>query len=126
MIIGTGIDLVDIARIEQIWQKFGQTFAKRLLHPDELAELPTEVKLQGRWLAKRWAVKEASAKALGTGFRGGITMTQFAVTHDTLGKPLLVVTGEALQEAQARGINHWHLSISDEKAQVVALVIAER
>jgi holo-[acyl-carrier protein] synthase len=65
MIIGTGIDLVDIARIEQIWQKFGQTFAKRLLHPDELAELPTEVKLQGRWLAKRWAVKEA--------FRNGIS-----------------------------------------------------
>lgn len=125
MIIGTGIDLVEIARIEQIWQKFGQTFAKRLLHASELAELPTDVKQQGRWLAKRWAAKEASAKALGTGFRSGITMTQFAVSHDTLGKPLLIVTEQAQQQAQQQGINRWHLSISDEKTQVIAMVIAE-
>jgi holo-[acyl-carrier protein] synthase len=125
MIIGTGIDLVEVARIEQIWQKFGQTFAKRLLYPTELSQLPTDPKLQGRWLAKRWAIKEAAAKALGTGFQQGITLPQFVTSHNALGKPILQLYGQALHHAQQKGIQHWHLSLSDEKTHLIAMVIAE-
>jgi holo-[acyl-carrier protein] synthase len=126
VIIGTGIDLIEIARIERIWHRFGQTFAKRLLHEQELAHLPTDPSQQVRWLAKRWAAKEAAAKALGTGFQRGITLTHFITTgHNHLGKPLLHLTGEALNQAEQLGIQAWHLSISDEKTQVIAMVIAE-
>lgn len=125
MIVGTGVDLVEVARIEGVCQRYGALFAARILHAKELASLPEDGRLQARWLAKRWAVKEAAAKALGTGFRQGIKLSQFCYDHDVLGKPLLSLFDEAKAKSDQLGICSWHVSVSDEKQIVIAMVIAE-
>ncbi|GAJ77956.1 holo-[acyl-carrier protein] synthase [Vibrio sp. JCM 18905] len=87
----------------------------------------SQLKLQGRYLAKRFAVKEAASKALGgTGIaKGGVTFHDFSISNDALGKPVLALTGTAKQIADAMGVNHIHLSISDERHYAVATVIFE-
>lgn len=124
MIIGLGTDIAEIERIEKVLGRSGEALAKRILTADELAVF-FEHKQPARFLAKRFAAKEAAVKALGTGIAQGVSFQHFTVTHDALGKPLLVVTGVAQQLAEQRGIRHWHLSISDEKHYAMATVIAE-
>jgi holo-[acyl-carrier protein] synthase len=125
MIVGTGIDLLLVSRMEKVWQRHGDRLLNRILHPDELAALP-KTTLAGRWLAKRWAVKEAAAKALGTGFQQSVRFVDFIYDHDALGKPLLRVDGMAQVIANRLGIVAWHVSVSDEKDHVIAMVIAEK
>jgi len=113
-----------ISRIERVAAKFPQRFAHRILHPVEhpawdAATYPVQ------FLTKRFAAKEAAAKALGTAIRDGVCMQDFIVETDTYGKPLLRVEGRAAEEASKRGISHWHLSITDEGDTVIAYVIAE-
>jgi holo-[acyl-carrier protein] synthase len=125
MIVGTGVDLILVSRMEKVWQRHGDRLLCRILHPDERAALP-DTSIAGRWLAKRWAVKEAAAKALGTGFQQSVRFVDFIYDHDALGKPLLRVDGAAGRIADKLGICAWHVSISDEKDHVVAMVIAEK
>jgi len=125
MIAGTGVDLILVTRMEKVWLRHGDRLLARILHPDELTKLP-HTTLAGRWLAKRWAVKEAAAKALGTGFQQSVRFGDFIYEHDTLGKPLLRVEGMAKQLADQSGIVAWHVSVSDEKDHVIAMVIAEK
>ena len=75
-VVGIGVDLLCVTRMEGTWQRYGQRLAERILHTDELAQLPEGTKV-GRWLAKRWAVKEAAAKALGTGFQQSVRFSDF-------------------------------------------------
>lgn len=123
-VVGIGVDLLSVARMEASWQRYGKRLAERILHADELAQLP-ECSKVGRWLAKRWAVKEAAAKALGTGFQQSVRFSDFCYTHDALGKPLLSLSGQAVLIAQQTQRHVWHVSVSDEKDQVIAMVIAE-
>ena len=122
--MGTGVDMALISRIERVAAKFPQRFAHRILHPVELPAwhaAPYSV----HFLTKRFAAKEAAAKALGTAIRDGVSMQDFIVETDSYGKPLLRVEGRAAEEADTRGISHWHLSITDEGDTVIAYVIAE-
>lgn len=122
-IVGMGIDIVQIARIDSVWQKQAERFTQRLLHAQEQTEFQQVTRQQAsRWLAKRWAAKEAAAKALGTGFRQGVALTDFIYLHDPLGKPLLAINGKA---AELAANLHWHISLSDEQDYVVASVIIE-
>lgn len=123
-VTGLGIDLLSISRMERLFERYGQRLAQRILHDDELAQLPEGAKA-ARWLAKRWAVKEAAAKALGTGFQQSVKFSDFIYTHDQLGKPVLTLSGEAMQIASRTGRHVWQVSLSDEKDQVIAMVIAE-
>lgn len=123
-VLGIGVDLLCVARMEATWQRHGKRLAERILHVDELAQLPEGAKI-GRWLAKRWAVKEAAAKALGTGFQQSVRFTDFCYQHDALGKPLLSLSGQAAVIAQQTQRYVWHVSVSDEKDYVIAMVIAE-
>jgi holo-[acyl-carrier protein] synthase len=125
MIVGTGVDLLHVVRMEKVWQRHGSRLLTRILHPDELTKLP-HTSIAGRWLAKRWAVKEAAAKALGTGFQQSVRFVDFIYEHDALGKPLLRIEGVAKCIAEQRGIVAWHVSVSDEKEYVIAMVIAEK
>jgi holo-[acyl-carrier protein] synthase len=125
MITGAGVDLILVTRMEKVWRRHGDRLLARILHPDELVKLPSTT-LAGRWLAKRWAVKEAAAKALGTGFQQSVRFTDFIYEHDVLGKPLLRVEGAAKLIADKIGILAWHVSVSDEKDYVIAQVIAEK
>ncbi|WP_261844017.1 holo-ACP synthase [Aliamphritea ceti] len=123
MICGIGTDILDIARIELALARTPK-LSDRILTPAE-REAFAESAQPARFLAKRFAAKEAAVKALGTGIGHGIGWQQFEVSHDALGKPLLAVTGNAESRAEAAGIRAWHLSYSDEQTHVVAFVIAE-
>lgn len=124
MIFGIGTDIVRVARMQSSLEKFGDRFAKRILSEDELPAF-ADCHNKAQFLAKRFAAKEAAAKALGTGFRDGIALTQMFVTHDDLGRPLINFSGKAQAEAEQRGISAMHLSIADESEYAVAYVILE-
>ncbi|MGB0865163.1 MAG: holo-ACP synthase [Granulosicoccaceae bacterium] len=124
MIIGTGVDMALVSRIERVADKFPERFAHRILHPDERAAW-RRASSPTHFLTKRFAAKEAAAKALGTAIREGVAMQDFVIEPDQYGKPHLRVVGRAAQEASARGITRWHLSITDEGDTVIAYVIAE-
>lgn len=123
-IVGLGTDIADIERIEKSLQRSGQAFAERILHPSELAIFHT-LKQQGRYLAKRFAAKEAASKALGTGIACGVSFQHFEIMNDHLGKPILVLHGQAQEIAHKKGALNVHLSISDEKRYAMATVILE-
>jgi holo-[acyl-carrier protein] synthase len=122
-IIGIGTDIVAIARIEKIWNRFGQAFAKRILTEKELGSLYNSKNLIA-FLAKRYAAKEAVAKAVGTGFQpNGLLLTEIGVNNDALGRPYLEYLGRTKVEIERLGINESQISLSDEKEYAIAFVI---
>lgn len=122
-IIGIGTDIVSIARIQRIWERFELAFARRILSSRELGEL-SRAKNKVGFLAKRYAAKEAVAKALGTGFQPkGIRLTEIVVCNDPLGKPFLCFEGNTKAEMEKKHVLESHLSLSDEQEFAVAFVI---
>lgn len=126
MIIGTGIDLVDITRIESALKKFGDKFIKRILTPYEY-NLSEKSKDINTFVATRFAVKEAMSKALGTGMSHGISWKQIELINNEKGKPFIILYGNALEYLRSlSGSNvNINISISHEKKIVVAMVIVE-
>ncbi|MCP9760358.1 holo-ACP synthase [Aquitalea sp. S1-19] len=124
MICGVGTDLAEIARFEAMIARRGLGVGRRLLSASELADFAASSD-PARFLAKRFAAKEALAKALGTGVRAPVLLTAIAVGHDALGKPQFALSAELSAFVAARGISHLHLSISDERTQALAFVVAE-
>ncbi len=123
-ILGLGTDIAEIERIEQALSRTGESFAQRILCEEEMAKF-AQLKQKGRYLAKRFAAKEAASKALGTGIAKGVSFHDFCVSNDEWGKPVLTLSGAAQQIALSIGVNHVHLSISDERHYAVATVILE-
>ncbi|GAB2636689.1 holo-ACP synthase [Vibrio panuliri] len=121
---GLGTDIAEIERVEKALSRTGVAFAQRILTPEEMTRF-ADSKQQGRFLAKRFAAKEAASKALGTGIAKGVTFHDFTITNDDAGKPQLTLSNKALQLASAMGVKHLHLSISDERHYAVATVIFE-
>lgn len=124
-IYGIGTDIVRIARMEDNIRRYGERFAERILTADELEEY-RQSHQQARFLAKRFAAKEAMVKALGTGFSRGIGLRDIAVAHEPGGRPFLVCTGSARHACDERGITSMHLSITDEAEYALAFVVMER
>jgi len=124
MIYGIGTDIVEVSRIEASLEKFGDDFAKRILAESEMADYQQN-NLKARFLAKRFAAKEAFSKAWGTGIRDEATFENIAVSHDDLGKPLLVLAPELQSKLDEKEISSMHISISDEKNLAVAFVVLE-
>lgn len=124
MIHGIGTDIVEVSRIEDALTRFGEAFAQRILTEREWLAFE-QSQTQARFLAKRFAAKEAFAKALGTGLRAPATMQNIGVMHDDLGKPVLDLSPELQSVLDQRGIHATYLSISDEKALAVAFVVLE-
>jgi holo-[acyl-carrier protein] synthase len=122
---GIGVDLVEIARVAAIHERFGARFAERVLGPLERAALAAE-RRPARFLAMRFAAKEAFVKALGTGFRHGIALHEIEVHKDPEGRPSLTLSGCAAKEAARRGAGPAHLSLSDEAGHALAFVVLER
>ncbi|VAY02356.1 Holo-[acyl-carrier-protein] synthase [Arsenophonus endosymbiont of Aleurodicus dispersus] len=123
-IIGLGTDLVEIVRIEQIISRLEKRLAKRILSAQEWRQYQNHYH-PVRFLVKRFAVKEAAAKALGTGIRNGLALNQFEVFNDELGKPGLNLLGQSKILANLLGVQHIHVSLSDEQNYVYATVIME-
>lgn len=124
MIFGIGTDIVEVSRIEASMTQFGDDFAKRILADSELASYYLS-KIKPRFLAKRFAAKEAFSKALGTGLRAPATFQNIAVSHDELGKPILVLAPDLLTLLHTKKIDQMHLSISDERNLAAAFVVLE-
>ena len=122
MIFGIGTDIVSISRMQSALERHGDRFAERILAAVELEEY-RQCANPAQFLAKRFAAKEAAAKAYGTGFRHGLGMSDFIVGHDAQGKPLLIFAGQAEQFCREQGVGESFLSISDEKEHAVAFVI---
>jgi holo-[acyl-carrier protein] synthase len=124
MIFGIGTDIVEVSRIATSIEEFGDAFAARILAESEL-ESYQQTTIKARFLAKRFAAKEAFSKALGTGLRAPATFQNIAVSHDDLGKPILILAKELQLFLQAKKISYTHISISDEKNLATAFVVLE-
>ncbi len=124
MIYGIGTDIVSIPRIAAMLARHGERAARRLLAASEMAEF-AQHQNPARLLAKRFAVKEALAKATGTGLRDPVSFANIAVTHTELGQPRLSFAAPLQDWLTQRGIVASHLTISDEVDNVVAFVILE-
>ena len=98
-----------------------ERFARRILSTQEFDDYRKSSQ-PANFLAKRFAAKEATVKAMGTGFSGGIGMKQISVDHDAAGKPELVLSGIAKEFLATNKINHLHISIADEQDHAVAFV----
>ncbi|XBC38401.1 MAG: holo-ACP synthase [Buchnera aphidicola (Floraphis choui)] len=123
-IIGIGIDILSIERIKNIVLKLGEKLSHRILSKYEL----NEYKRSSNpiiFLAKRFSVKEAASKALGTGIKNGIKFNNFELYHNKLGKPHLRLFKKAKIIAKFLNINLIHVSLSDEKFYISTIVIAE-
>lgn len=123
-ILGLGTDIIEVARIEAVVARSGDKFAQRILSPVEWLKYQSHHH-PVRFLAKRFAVKEAAAKALGTGIRAGLAFAQFEVSNDALGKPILTLHGQARALAQRMGVCHIHVTLADERHYACATVIIE-
>jgi holo-[acyl-carrier protein] synthase len=119
MILRTGIDILEIERLSTLSLAIRDRFLTRVFTPREIAEA------QGNWetLAGRFAVKEAVAKALGTGI-GAVGWKSIEIQRGANGEPHLNLVEKAAEEAQAQGLQTWSVSISHSKGLAVAVVVA--
>ena len=124
MIAGIGIDIVEHERVARIHERYNEKFARRILDDLEMDDYHKTTS-PVRFLAKRFAAKEAAAKALGTGIAHGITLNMICVRHDDNGKPVLELSAKAKEYASSLGVINQSLSISDEKNNSVAIVVLE-
>ncbi len=126
MIIGIGVDLVDINRIERLLQKYGEPFIQKVFTQEEQAYATTSAH-PARAFANRFAAKEAAAKALGTGMRGGIGWRDVEISRAPSGAPSLCFHGRAYEKLNSRlpigYIAQSHVSFSDEPPYSTAFVV---
>ncbi len=122
LVHGIGTDIVRVSRMAASLERHGERFARRILAGAELAEF-RDSRRQAHFLAKRFAAKEAMVKALGTGFRDGLTLQQIQVTHDARGRPALDYCGRARELCRTLGIREAHLSLADEEDYAIAFVL---
>ncbi|HEU5457482.1 MAG TPA: holo-ACP synthase [Terracidiphilus sp.] len=125
MIVGSGIDLIEIARIHQSMDRFGQRFLDRVFTPAEQAYCLRKRKTAAESLAARFAAKEAGAKALGTGISRGVNWLEIEVVREPGGRPTLHFSGRAAQIARALGVSHAALSLTHTGNLAMASVVLE-
>ena len=121
MIFGIGTDIVRINRMADSLERYGDKFAERILSPVEF-KLYQNSEQGARYLAKRFAAKEATVKAMGTGFSEGLSLKDIFVTNNDKGKPILNYAGQAEHFIQTNDIIESHLSLADEQEYAVAFV----
>jgi holo-[acyl-carrier protein] synthase len=125
VIVGSGVDLCEVARIRDAIGRHGRRFLERVYTEREIAYAERKANRYERYAA-RFAAKEAGMKALGTGWRGGVRWRDFEVTNLPSGRPTLQFHGKAAEYAQKLGVENISLSITHTSAQAMALVILEK
>lgn len=124
MIYGVGTDIVAVARMATLYERHGDRALEKVLAPSERDACRVSND-PARFLAKRFAAKEALGKALGTAIRAPVLLTSIAVGHDDLGKPVFEFHDALTGYIAERQITA-HLSLTDEKDYVVAFVVLEQ
>ena len=125
MIFGIGTDILQLSRVEQVYERYGQRFVRRVLLDEEL-ELFARARNPVRFLAMRFAAKEAIVKALGTGFANGIWVRDVGTVPNTLGQPQLVYSRRGRELCSRLGVGEGFLSLTDEAGLVVAVAVLLR
>jgi holo-[acyl-carrier protein] synthase len=125
MIFGIGTDIVEIQRMQELLAKHGDKAAQKILSDDEFTEFQQAVN-PSAFLAKRFAAKEATAKAFGTGFRDGLNLRHIAVKNNALGRPELNFSQRGRELLTELNIGAYFLSLSDEQHYAIAYVIMEQ
>ena len=124
MIFGIGTDIVELSRIKSTYERFGDHFARRILMEDEL-ELFHRSKQAARFLAMRFAGKEAIVKAMGTGFAHGVWLRDVGITNNDWGRPLVIFSERGQRVCQRLGIGNAHVSLTDDAGLVIAFAVVE-
>ncbi len=131
MILGIGTDIIAIERIRKVYKKFPNSFYKKILSPIELTKYKS-IRHEDRkikFLASRWAAKEALVKALGTGFRNGMYLPNLSIANTELGQPQIILSVN-IQTIINKNFNNdkinFHLTLSDEANYTVAFVVIEK
>ena len=124
MIIGIGVDIAEIARVDKLRTKFGERFARRVLTADELLEYQRR-RNSSSYLATRFAAKEAVAKACGTGIGEQLGFHSMQIDSDDSGKPVLRFLQDADELVARLQIRNAMISLSDERHYVVAMALLE-
>ncbi len=122
MIFGIGTDVVKIERVAEVYERFGEHFARRLLMPEELAAF-AGTKRPVRFLAMRFAAKEAIVKALGTGFAHGVWIRDVGFMPNAWGRPEVRFSPRGQAVADGLGAGEGHVTLTDEAGLVVAVAI---
>lgn len=124
MIVGTGVDITEVARVKAAVERFGDRFLKRVFTPEEVRYCMSKANAAER-LAARFAAKEAGMKAIGTGLRFGVTWHDVEVVRVPGQRPELRFAGRAAEFADRLGCKRTHLSLSHTTEQAIAHVILE-
>ena len=124
MLLGTGVDLVEVERIAHSIERFGERFLNRIFTAGEIAYCSRK-RNQAESFAARFAAKEAAAKALGTGMNFGVTWREIEVGRSHTGRPSVELSGRALGVAQHLGVSAISLSLTHTAASAIAMVIME-
>jgi holo-[acyl-carrier protein] synthase len=125
MIFGIGTDILRVDRVESVYERFGARFVQHLLMPQE-QELFTHSKNPVRFLAMRFAAKEAIVKAMGTGFSNGMWIRDSGVMPDKFGRPEIIFSARGQQKCTELGVAGGHLTLTDEAGLVVAVAVLEK
>jgi holo-[acyl-carrier protein] synthase len=124
VILGTGVDLAEVARIRASIERYGERFTRRVFTEREIAYSERKANKYERYAA-RFAAKEAGMKAIGTGWSGGITWKDLEVTNLPSGRPTLALHGVARDVADRLGVQTIHLSLTHTSGQALAWVVLE-
>lgn len=122
MIFGVGTDIVELSRVEATWRRFGEHFVKRLLMDEERA-LFAKSKQPARFLAMRFAAKEATVKAMGTGFAHGIWIRDVGILNNDWGRPFVIWSERGQKVCDELGIGEGHVSLTDDAGLVLAFAV---
>ncbi|WP_419804273.1 holo-ACP synthase [Terriglobus sp.] len=125
MILGTGSDLMEIERIRQSLDRYGDRFLRRVYTPGEVDYCRRKVHNSAESFAARFAAKEAGAKALGTGIAQGVAWTEIEVRRAAGQRPTLHFTGRAAERAARMGVRQTHLTLSHSREVALAVVVLE-
>ncbi|GAC1301107.1 MAG: holo-ACP synthase [Steroidobacteraceae bacterium] len=125
MIFGIGIDVLEVGRIERTYGRHGDRFVGHLLMPEELAQFERTAR-PVRFLAMRFAAKEAIVKGMGTGFAHGVWIRDVGVVQNRWGKPEVVYSARGSKVRDELGIGDGHVTLTDEAGLAVAVAVLMR
>ncbi len=125
MIFGIGVDVLETQRVVHTLERFGARFLERLLMPQEQEQL-ARTERRERFVAMRFAAKEAVVKAMGTGFAHGMWIRDVGVVQNAWGKPEIIFSARGEEMRRRLGIGEGHITLTDEAGLVVAVAVLMR